>query len=75
MPTKILQIKNENNDGDYLMIRSKGRAYKNMATANSVYNAASTTHNEYYTKQLTQNFKTASFPHLSIYPNAESSNT
>ena len=42
-----------------LMIRNKRRAYKNMATANSVYNTTSTMHNEHYTKQLTLNFKTA----------------
>lgn len=41
-----------------LMIRNR-RAYKNMATAYGVYNITSTMHNEYYTKQLTQNFKTA----------------
>jgi hypothetical protein len=42
-----------------LMIRYKRRAYKNMATANSVYNTTITVHNEYYSKQLTQNSKTA----------------
>ena len=57
------------------MITNKGRAYKNMATANVVFNTTSTTHNESKMKQITQKFKTASFPHRSIYPNAESSNT
>jgi len=72
-PQKFYRYENQNNDGDYLIIRNKRRAYKNMATANGVYNTASITHNTYYTKQLKQNFKTASFPHCYIYTNAESS--
>ena len=42
-----------------LMIRNKRRDYKNMATANGVYNTTSTMHNGYYTKQITQNLKPA----------------
>ena len=72
---KFYRYKNQNNDWDYLVIKNKGKAYKNMATPNVVFNTTSTTHNEYYMKQITQNFKTASFPHRSIYPNAERSNT
>ena len=34
-----------------------------------------TTHNEYYSKQITQKFKTAYSPPCCIYSNAESSNT
>jgi hypothetical protein len=29
-----------------------------MATENGVYNTTGTMHNQYYTKQLTKNFKT-----------------
>jgi hypothetical protein len=42
-----------------IMIRNKRRAYKKMATEKGVYNTTYTIHNKYYTKQLTQNFKTA----------------
>jgi len=42
-----------------LMTRNEIRDYKNMATADGVYNTTSTMQNDYYTKQLTQNFKTA----------------
>ena len=35
------------------------RAYKNMASEKGVYNTNCSLHIEYYTKQLTQNFKTA----------------
>jgi len=41
------------------MIGNERIAYKNMATENGVYNTTYTMHNEYYTKQLTQDFKTA----------------
>jgi hypothetical protein len=58
-----------------IMIRNERGAYKKMATENSVYNTICTMHNEYYTKQLTQNFKTAYFPLCSVQSNAESSNT
>ena len=58
-----------------LMIRNERGDYKNMATANGVYNTTSTMHNENYTIQLTQNFENAQFPHCCIYPYAESSNT
>jgi hypothetical protein len=57
-----------------IMIRNKQSAYKNMATENSVNNTICTMHNEYYTKQLTQNFKTAYFLLCSVQSNAESSN-
>ena len=42
-----------------LMIRNERGDYKNMATANGVYNTTSTMHNENYTIQLTQNFENA----------------
>jgi hypothetical protein len=44
-------------------------------TENGVKNSSCTVHNFYYTKQLTQNFKTASFPHCSVQSNAESIST
>jgi hypothetical protein len=46
------------------------RAYKNMATENSLYYA-----NMYYSKQIILKFKTALSSPCSIYSNAESSNT
>jgi hypothetical protein len=42
-----------------MMIRNERRAYKNMATENGVCNTTYTMHNEYYTKELTQDYKTA----------------
>jgi len=45
-----------------------------MATENGVNNTSCTMHNVYFTKQLTQDFKTAYFPPCSIYSKAESSN-
>ena len=42
-----------------LMIRNEKGDYKNMATANGVYNTTRTMHNEDYTIQLTQNFENA----------------
>ena len=41
------------------MIGNEWGAYKNMATENGVNNTWCTKHNEYYTKQLTQNFNPA----------------
>ena len=42
-----------------MMIRNEWRAYKNIAIENGVYSTIYTMHNEYYIKQLTQNFKPA----------------
>jgi len=46
-----------------------------MATENGVYSTICTMHNQYYTKQLTQNFKPAQFPHCSVQSNTQSRNT
>ena len=48
------------------MIRNECGVYKNMATENGVNNTSCTMHNVYFTKQLTQDFKTAYFPPCSI---------
>jgi len=37
-----------------------------MAAQNGVNNTSCTVHNEYYTKQLTKNYKPAYFPHCSV---------
>jgi len=49
-----------------MMIRNERGAYKNMATENGVNNTSCTVHKVYYTKQLTQNFKTAYSPACSV---------
>jgi len=48
------------------MIRYEWKAYKNMAIENGVYSTSCNMHNMYYTKQLTQNFKTAYSPPCSV---------
>jgi len=49
-----------------MMIRYEWKAYKNMAIENGVYSTSCNMHNMYYTKQLTQNFKTAYSPPCSV---------
>jgi hypothetical protein len=54
------------------MIKNEQWAYKNMANENGVYSTTCTMHNEYYTEQLTKNFKPAPFPHCILYSKTES---
>ena len=55
--------------------RHERRAYKNMSTDNTLYNATSAIHSGYLYTQITRKFQTASSPRCSVHSNAESSST
>ena len=55
--------------------RLETRAYKNMSTKHSLYNATSIIHNAYYFEQITRKFKTSSSPLWFMQSNAERNST